>query len=408
MKTGAGWRRAGGFCAAFICLSLTPCLGTPQASQAEIEQYSAKAQRALASRNLPEAETALEKLATLTPDNASVDAQLGLVYYMQNRYSQATQAFEQALKLNPEIPHVPMMLGICLSETGHYSKAVPLLAPVFKSPSEQRTKKLVGLELLQAYKSLQRFSDADAVSQELLRLYPKDPEIIYHVSRLYGDQSLGLILRLMKQAPNSAWVHLVFAQVNEDEQRYSSAITQYRLALEIDPHLPGAHFNLGRALLLSSDSDEARNQALQQFQQELAINPQNPLAKYEIGEVYRRKGELKKALPFFESAVRFNPQLEAAQIALGRTLIGLKESQQALPHLLAAVRLNPANDVSHFLLAQTYRDLGNAAAQRREMAQFQKYRVQPYSHPGGSAAQLPPGLGAPKVTPQALDSHSSP
>lgn len=408
MKPGARWRRAGGFCAAFICLSLTPCLSAPQASQSEIEQYSVKAERALASRNLPEAAAALEKLATLTPNNASVDAQLGLVYYMQNRYAQATQAFEQALKLNPEIPHVPMMLGSCLTETGHYSKAIPLLAPVFKSPSEQRTKKLVGLELLQAYKSLQRFSDADAVSQELLRLYPKDPEIIYHVSRLYGDQSLDLILRLMKQAPNSAWVHLVFAQVNEDEQRYRSAITQYRLALEIDPHLPGAHFNLGRALLLSSDSDEARNQALEQFQQELAINPQNPLAKYEIGEVYRRKGELKKALPFFESAVRFNPQLEAAQIALGRTLIGLKEPQQALPHLLAAVRLNPASDVSHFLLAQTYRELGDTERQQREMALFQKYRVQPYSHRGGSAVQLPPGFGAPKVTPQALDSHSSP
>jgi tetratricopeptide (TPR) repeat protein len=401
------WRRACAFCAAFMGLSGLLVWGQQPSSESKIDQYSAQASRALADRNLPEAEAALQKLAVLTPRSASVQAQLGLVYYLENRYAQAAQSFHKALSLDPQIPNASLMLGICLSETGRYSEAVPLLAPVFRSPPNAQAQRLVGLELLHAYKNLRQFSEADGVAQELLRRYPDDPEIIYHASRLYGDQSLSLILRLMKKAPNSAWVHLVFAQINEDEGRYNSAITQYRLALQIDPHLPGLHFNLGRALLLSSDSNQARDEALKEFEEDLASNPQNSLAEYEIGEIYRREGKLDKALPFFERAIRFNPQFEEAQIALGRSLIGLKQPQQALPHLLAAARLNPNNSVSHFLLARVYEELGNSAAQQREMALFRKYRVQPYSNPNGGAFQAPASFGAPKVTPQVLESNST-
>jgi len=388
---------------ALICLSLGQG-NSAQQSAISAAELSEKAQGALAARNMPEAEAALQDLTQLTPGSASVYAQLGLVYYMENRYVRAAQSFRHALKLSPRLADAGAMLGICLSEAGRYSEAVPMLVPAFRSSPSNQMQKLAGLELLHAYKNLQRFSDAEGLSQELLRSYPHDPEILYRVSRLHADESVLLIIRLMRSGPSSIWVHLVFAQINEDEGHYESAITQYRLALQMNPRFPGVHFNLGRALLLRSDSTESRSEALQQFEEEMAIDPESSLAQYEVGEIYRRSGELDKARRFFEKAVESNSQFEEAQIALGRTLIGLNEPNKALPHLLAAVRVSPKNEVSHFLLARDYQKLGDVTAEKKEMALFQRYQVQPYANPNDPGLQLPPEFGMQKITPQILDS----
>jgi protein O-GlcNAc transferase len=72
----------------------------------------------MAAKDLPAATAALEELSNLTPNSAQVHANLGLVYYMQNRYSQAIGAFQKAAKIDPRLPNVNVMLGIGLTETG--------------------------------------------------------------------------------------------------------------------------------------------------------------------------------------------------------------------------------------------------------------------------------------------------
>jgi predicted Zn-dependent protease len=296
-------------------------------------------------------------------------------------------------------------LGICLAETGRYNDAVKLLGPAFRSSSPKDPMgRVAGLNLLRACRALQDYTQADEVSADLLRRYPDDGEVLYNSSRLHGEQSLNLILRLMKSAPNSPWVPLAFAQINEDEKQYDSAITQYRLALKIDPHLPGAHLSLGRVLLLSSNTAEATDEALQEFKTELEIDPQNAGAEYEIGEIYRKRAQLNEALEHFLRATELEPDLEDAQIALARTLINLHRPKEAIPHLLTAIRLKPTNEVSHFLLATAYGQTGDLAGQEKETALYHQYHVRPYSAGTEGQFQLPPGLTSPEVTPQTIES----
>ncbi len=386
-----------------------PCLALAQQNaQDEITRYSAEAENAMAAKNLPAAASALEKLSSLTPDVAQVHANLGLVYYMQNRYAEAIVAFQKAAKIDPALPKVNMLLGICLTGIGHYRDAVKLLEPAFRSSAKDQMGRVVGLDLLRACRALQEYSQADEVSTELLRRYPDDPEVLFHSSRLHGEQSLNLILRLVKSAPNSPWVPLTFAQINEDERNYDAAITQYRQALKLDPRLPGAHFSLGRVLLLSSSAPEIRDEALQQFRDELEIDPQNPRAEYEIGEVYRKQGNLNEALAHLVRATDLQPEFEEAQIALARTLANLHRPKEAIPPLLRAIRLNSTNEVSHFLLATAYGQTGDATGQEREMTLYGKYHVRPYTNNAQGAFQIPPGLTSPEVTPQTLDPSSQP
>jgi tetratricopeptide (TPR) repeat protein len=376
-------------------------------NETDVEKYTREAKKAMAAQNLPLAAAALEKLSKLTPEVSQVHANLGLVYYMQKRYPQAVSAFEKAARIDPGLPNVNALLGICLTDAGRYEDAVRPLTMAFHSSKDEQMGRIVGLDLLSTYKALHNYQQADEVAADLLRRYPHDGEVLYNSSRLFGEQSLNLINQLIKVAPNSAWVPLVFAQINQDEGNYSSAITEYRQALKIDPNLPGVHLSLGRTLLLISHSPESTDAALQEFENELEVDPRSAGAEYEVGEIYRKRAQFREALEHFRRATEFQPNFVEAQIAVGRTLIEFRRPKDAIPYLSNSIHLAPTNAVPHFLLATAYGQIGDHAGQERELALFNKYHVRLYQSGTKNKYQLPRALTSPEVTPQTLGSGAN-
>ena len=392
-----------------VILMFSPSLAVAlQADGAAISRYSREAQQALAARDLEAARMALEKLAHLTPKVPEVYANLGSVYYSEGRYGDALESFQNALKLNPKIPNVALMVGICDAELGRPQEAMPILEPAFRRPPNTEIGRTIGLELLSVYSSLGQHTKALEVIEELLTRYPSDPEILYRAAHVYGDRALETTTQLAEVAPDSPWKRMAFAEALEAQKHYDVAITEYRKVIASNAGIPNVHFRLGRALLLRDpNSDQARDQALQEFQQAVAQDPRNAGAEYEMGEIYRRRGQREEAAAHFARAVEIDSRFEEAQVALARTLIDLKKPGDALPHLRAAVRLNPSNEVSHFLLAAAYKAMGNAAEFQQEMGLYQKYHVTPFAQESGRADQQTV-LATPEVTPQTLDSADPP
>src|SRR5207237_4702369 len=96
------------------------------------------------------------------------------------------------------------------------------------------------------------------VLQALQRANPADPETLYTAYRTYSDLAAAALQSLAKVAPDSGHIHQVLAQNFMSQENYGAAITEYRKALQIDPLLAGAHFELGQAILAGSSRDEAR------------------------------------------------------------------------------------------------------------------------------------------------------
>ena len=380
-----------------------------QVDDATIESYSRQAQEALAHKDAPGAIAALEKLSQLTPKNAGVYANLGAVYYAQGRYGEATDAFHRALRLDPKLPNVALMLALCDAELGHLHEALPTLESFFRHPPSPEMGRTIGLKLLIIYASVGQPIKALETIETLLSRDPNDAEVLYRASHLYGDRALQTMTRLADVAPESVWKRMAFAEALEGEKRYDLAVMEYRKVIAADPEFAGVHYRLGRALLLASPgSDEARSDALKEFQRDLAVDPRNSAAEYEIGEICRRRGEYEPALDHFFRAVEMDPHVEDAQIALARTLIRLQKPKDSVPHLLAAIQLNPRNETSHFLLASAYRSLGDTARYQNEMTLYQKYHFVPYDGKPGASEQTPQALLAPEVTKQTLDSNPAP
>jgi len=381
-------------CSGFVLLATALPLIAEQASQFETDRCSREAQSAMVERKWDQAAEALEKLAKLAPDVAEVQGNLGLAYYSQGRLVEAATAFDRAIKLNPTMNQAELLLGVCYGELERNEEAVKILAPAFRRLTNEPMGRLIGLGLQRAYVALKQYSKATAIAEALVSRYPNDPEILFHVSRLYADRAYQMMLELMQVAPGSLWVDYAAAEVHESHGKYDQAVAQYKNVLAREPRLPGAHFRLGRALLLRSRDAKAIDEAQHEFEEELVIAPQNSDAEYELGEIYRERGQFEAALEHFSLAIRHHTQFEQAQIALARTLIHLGRGAEALPHLEQAVRLNPQNKVPHFLLGSVYRSMGNKAGYQKEMAAFEKLHQ--------AEASLPSPATASQVTQQIL------
>jgi len=386
------------FCCMLAFESIPKCLAAQKVNQSEIETTSKQAQEAMAAKNWAAAVASLVKLARLAPGVSEVQANLGVAYYSDNRILEASKAFERALKLNPKMPQAEMMLGLCYAELGRNQQAIAILASAFRHPSDKQMGRLIGLDLQRTYESLHQPDKAAAVADELLKRYPDDPEILFHSSRLYADRAYDLMTQLMRVAPSSVWLHYATAEVHASLQRYDLAIGEYRNVLAMEPRMPGIHFRLGRAIMQSSKETNAVEQALHEFELELEISPDNSDAEYEIGEIYRQRGEFEPALAHFSKAVQHHPDFTQARIGLASTLISQGRSREALGHLLEAVRIEPENEVAHFRLASVYKALGDAANQQKEMASFQKL------HSARAGNVLP--LSGPSITQQVIETEN--
>ncbi len=152
-----------------------------------LRQYFEQGQKAIVENRYAEASAALEKAIALAPNIPELGASLGFSYFQQGRYSDAIPVLEKALKLKPGLPNVDVLLAASLSEMGRFDEALPGLEAAFHRASDPALKRLAGLQLQRCYSGLGRDREAVATSLELTKLYPEDPEVLYHAGRLFGN-----------------------------------------------------------------------------------------------------------------------------------------------------------------------------------------------------------------------------
>jgi tetratricopeptide (TPR) repeat protein len=389
---------------AFLLLLLTASYAFSQSNGTDLQQQTfEQGERALAQGRYTEAEAAYEKLRQLNPGLAEVHAKLGLIFFQQKKFLQAVPELRQALKLKPTLPNTDTLLAMSLSELGRYSEALPGLEKGFRRSTDPALKRMAGLQLERAYTGLQRDSKAVEVALELNRLYPEDPEILYHTGQLFGNFAYLTMRKLSQVSPSSVWKHQAMGEAYESQGNHDLAIGEYRKVLALEPGRAGIHFRLGRTLLARLQQTNSRPEdsaeALREFERELQLDPSNANAAYEIAEIHRRSGQFDNAKELFEIALKHYPDFEEAQVGLGRVLIALGKPDGALPHLRKAITLNPEDEVPYYHLAQVHKALGNPTEQQKALTEFRRIRGQKASQTEPMTDMFSP----PEVTKQKLD-----
>jgi tetratricopeptide (TPR) repeat protein len=375
-----------------------PLSARPQSDDDAAAQLAQQGRQALAEGRMADAQSDFEKLSRLEPSIAEVHATLAAICFKRKNYEEALSEAKTAQKLKPTLPRLDSLVGLSLSELGRFNEALPKLEKGFKESSDVLNRRLCGLQLLRAYTGLGRDADAVETALALNRLYPDDPEVLYHTGRIYGNYAYITMEKLHDKAPNSVWMLQAQGEANESQKNYDAAIVAFNHVLELDPNRPGIHYRLGRVYLgrfRDEQKPEDRDSAIREFKAELSIDPRNGNAAYEIANQEALSGNLEQAKADYEQVVKRYPDFEEALVGLAGVYLQSGKPADAVSLLETATKLRPEDQVAWYRLAQAERATGNRAAQETAMTEFKKLRNASPSFPKAESDRN-------EITPQQL------
>lgn len=148
-----------------------------------------------------------------------------------------------------------------------------------------------------------------------------------------------------------------------DENQTEAAITSLEKAVELNPDLPEAYFQLGVAYDLldlqkeqsgefsetnSDDKKKSRSQkafekAVVAYKKWLAANPKDDVAHFNLGRTFSKLFKDEEAVDSLEQAVKLKPDDTEYQTELGAAQINLARYQEAIKSLKRAIELDADN-----------------------------------------------------------------
>ncbi len=344
----------------------------PQSDSALIQAHYQRAREAIAQHDLQRASQEYAEILRLDPSNASVAAAQGAVLYGLGKPQDAVKVLQRSLSLDPHQSYAEIFLGLSESDLGQCTEAVPLLQKHLSERTEGKLWRMVGLSLLNCYGGSSDLDRALELARSMKQSYPDDPDVLYYLAEVYSRLLSGTVNELLKKHPESYRVHQLAGETLEAAGKTDQALKEYRKALEINPKLSRIHYRIGSLMASESSGPEGDQEALAQFDQELAGNPGDSASEYQVAEIHRKRRRLDDAAKHYLRAVELNPDFAEARVGLAQVYAGQHHLEQAVTELEKAIQAQPDSSTAHYTLMTLYRDLGRSQDAKREMAIFQK------------------------------------
>src|SRR5882757_67651 len=367
-------------CRVVLCaLLLLPLAAFPAAGQTaaskkqQASQHARAAQQYLQQQRPDLAIPELQKVVALEPQNVDARGNLGVLLFFRGDYAGAVPQLRVAVKLKPDLWKLQGLLGLAEAHTGDAQASRADLEAALPHLTEQKFKTEVGNALLNSYTSTGETEKAATVASDLLAENPTDTALLYSSYRLYSDLTDKALLTMALSDPDGALMHEMMARELARHGDEAQAIVNLREALKINPHLPGAHFDLGE-LLYNSSNDALKAQAEPEFQAALADNPADEKAHLMLGEIAAKRGDTKTAFSEYTRAVELQPNDPDALVELGKILMTMNENDKAQQVFEQAVKADPSNTVARYRLSMLYRRQGKTAEAEQQMTEYKKYK----------------------------------
>ncbi len=182
-------------------------------------------------------------------------------------------------------------------------------------------------------------------------------------------EAVGYARRAAKVAP-SAETHRNLGIVLAQAGKTPEAISEFKLALQINPDLADAHCHLGVVLQREGKFEEA----VGHYQQALRMNPNYAEAHYNLGVALVRLDRVPEAMEHWAQALRINPDYAEAHANLGVALEQAGKLEDAIGHYEEALRIRPDLAVVHYDLGNALVRLGRASQAIRQYEEAVRFK----------------------------------
>ncbi len=357
----------------FVLAATSLLSQTADEKQQQIQAHSRQAQQYLQNKRPDLAVGEFKAILAIDPDNLDARGNLGVLEYFQGQYAKAAPDLRSALNIDHTLWNLQALLGMSEKRIGENTKAQADLEKAFPQLQEQKLRVQAGLELIEVDYALSDLGKAAEVVNVLRQLEPTDVDILYTAHRIYSELSDETMLSLAMVAPDSARMHQLMAHELARQAKDDVAITNYRIALKIDPQRADVHYELAE-MLNTQSSASAQAEAEKEYKAALAGNPFDEKSESRLGDIALRRSDLKSAAAYYSRALEMQPNDPDANLGMAKVLMSMHEPQKAAPHLEHAAQLEPFNPATHYRLGVLYRELGRTDDSHRELAQFEKLK----------------------------------
>ena len=300
------------------------------ASQAGISEtvrsHFAAAQESQQRGDYATAEREYRAILVESPNFAEVHMNLGLLYQLEDRTSEAMAEFRRALKINPKLAGANFFLGVNYCRSGDGASAVPYL----KAASRQEPDRADIWSWLATAQEISGDSQAEVITlKRALALQPGNIDMLYLLGHAYERLGKQEVSKLEKASPSSSWSEQLLGESYSSSTAWSFAVIRFQNAIALSPRRPGLHVRLGEVFLHAGRLEPA----VSEFEKELQIDPTNLRAIVRRGEAKLIQGDLDAALEDWTKSL--NTDRPRTERVLGIHETGFLEAgEQQLPESL--------------------------------------------------------------------------
>lgn len=301
----------------------------------------------------PQALAALQEAVRLNPDLYAVRHNLAIAYSFNCEYAAALRENEEALRLKPDSGDAYYFRGVLLMSKGRWEEAASALTKATELSPDNTA---VHIALGQVYKQLGRADEAAAehqkamsLAEEGLREKADDPQAIAARADVLWSQGklkeavaeyqraieVGVHGHAPLQPDHLAWLYRSLGRAYLDLERWTEAMEIYNQAIALSPGLYSDYTSLGLAYQHLGQLD----QAMAAYQQALALQPCDANTHNLLGELYQKLGKAEEALQEYQAAAQYAPDDFTAWHALGQILEKRGEMDEAKAAYEKAVAL---------------------------------------------------------------------
>ena len=243
------------------------------------EAYLNEAEALYSEGRISRAIESYQKAITSDPKNINTYIALAKLQVFNGQYADALTNAENAILLNPNSAEAHAVRGWAIGMQGNYLDA---------QTAFNRAKELnPNLALAYAYQTEVLVEQINAGEDRLDTLTQATEN---------SRQAINLGNTLME-------THRARGLLLEITGNYEEAVTEFQIAIAINPNIADLYLALGRAYRANGMDTEA----ITAFERASTLNPYDPWAPYYISRTYASNGEYTKAIQQGEDAIELDP-----------------------------------------------------------------------------------------------------
>jgi tetratricopeptide (TPR) repeat protein len=295
--------------------------------------------------------------------------ELAIGYGLARDYKHAASVFDEALTLEPGSPSLLLEYAQTALVLGDLDHAKTLAAKFIRKYPDDRTKlaqahQILGRTLLKLNRDVEARKELEA-AVALDPTFPNGYDLAVACLDLNDEKCAVQIFRELETSfGDTPEIHMAIGRAYGDSDFQSRAVTEFRQAIEENPHLPGAHYLLAATLLATGGDDSHGEDAETELKKELTISPSDPMTYAALGKIAAARNSYDEAEAYLKKAISLAPQSPDAYLFLGQMYVATNRSEEAETALRQCIRLTADVSQNRYQVRKAHYQLGRILMQK--------------------------------------------